>query len=188
MENPELVEELRALLGADEARITSPCGHHFLILMTRRNTKEDKTSAWYRDGQRFDFDYLAQRVVASGCTVDELRASVVEYKRLTQLPDPFSSGRRMKLPIPTLDLHGKSREDAAEELDRFVDHEFYAGTETVSVVTGFGKGVLQALVREVLPKNPLVASWQELYGSFEVVLHRRSSAGDLEDSLSGASM
>jgi dsDNA-specific endonuclease/ATPase MutS2 len=91
-------------------------------------------------------------------------------------------------PLPLLDLHGKSREDATEELDHFLDHEFYVGAEQVSVVTGFGKGVLQALVREALPKNPLVASWRELHGSFEVVLHRRSSAGDLEDSLSGASM
>jgi hypothetical protein len=89
VENPELVEELRALFSADEARITSPCGTLFLILMTRRNTKENKTSAWYRDGQRFDFDYLEQRVVASGHTVDELRASATEYKGLLQLPVPF---------------------------------------------------------------------------------------------------
>lgn len=87
------------------------------------------------------------------------------------------------LPLSLLDLHRKSREDAEDELARFLDHQFYVGADQISVVTEFGKGVLQALVREVLPKNSLVASWRELHGSFEVHLCTRTpSSGDLEDS------
>jgi hypothetical protein len=73
------------LLKADTARI-SKCdsGKMFLIIGFKRNTKDD-AGQWLKDGKPIDFDYLAERCVASGRTMCELEESAREYKRLQSI-------------------------------------------------------------------------------------------------------
>ena len=72
------------LLGCDTARISEVGGKKFLIIGTRKNTKDDP-GQWVKDGEPIDFDYVAERIVASGETDAELMESAREYKHLSQL-------------------------------------------------------------------------------------------------------
>lgn len=79
-----LAEELRQLLGADTARISTP-GELFLVIGTRKTSRDE----WRKfapggpaNGEALTFDYVEERVVASGADATQLRASAVEYKRL----------------------------------------------------------------------------------------------------------
>ncbi len=76
-----LVRRCREIIDCDTARISTPCGKMFLVIGFKRNTKDDD-GQWFKDGERCDFDYIAEKTVASGDTEEELLASVREYKRL----------------------------------------------------------------------------------------------------------
>lgn len=76
-----LLDRLKAMFACDEARITSPAGRHYLILGWKRNTR-DSEGQWTRDGEPFDFDFLEEKVIASGNTEEELTASAEHYKAL----------------------------------------------------------------------------------------------------------
>jgi hypothetical protein len=71
----------REIIDCDTARISTPAGKMFLVIGFNRNTKDDK-GQWMKDGEPYDFDYVAEQTVASGETEDELLASALEYKRL----------------------------------------------------------------------------------------------------------
>lgn len=75
------------MFGCDAARISRPLKKWFLIIMWKRNTRDD--SGWYVSRpstgccmKRIDFDYYEQQCVASGSNLRELRASMRAYKRL----------------------------------------------------------------------------------------------------------
>jgi DNA-nicking Smr family endonuclease len=87
--------------------------------------------------------------------------------------------RRLKAGAVVLDLHGTSRVEAQEQLERFINHHFFQGVTQLHVVTGLGKGVLRNLVRDSLSTSPLVAGYREHLGRFEVALEPNSSAGDV---------
>lgn len=76
---PELAEQLRQLLGFDTARIVKPIDKMFLIVGTRRNTKDDPGCVEL-NGERVDYDYVAEQVVASGFTDEDLIESAEKYK------------------------------------------------------------------------------------------------------------
>lgn len=75
----DLVLRAVRLFKCDEARITSPCGTHFLILGWKARSEGE-----WRDqnGKPVNFDYLREQVVASGKTLRKLWQSVKHYKRL----------------------------------------------------------------------------------------------------------
>ena len=77
-------DDYAILLGADTARISQPCSRMYLIIGERRNTRGDP-GQWMRNGKPVDFDYVAERVVASGDTAEELEAAAREFKRISQL-------------------------------------------------------------------------------------------------------
>lgn len=58
----------------------------YLILGWEKHTRHDPASRWVDGhGEERNFPYLAEKVVASGNTTEELMASAREYKRLTAL-------------------------------------------------------------------------------------------------------
>ncbi len=75
----------RRMFNCDAADVRVVNGTYFLILGWNRNTRQEMTAQWYKDGQPMHFDYVEQKVVASGRSLKELRASAREYKRLTQM-------------------------------------------------------------------------------------------------------
>ena len=79
-----ITEYCRREFLCDAVRFTRPGGRWFLVIGYRRITEEDP-GQWYRNGEPYDFDYLAETVVASGGTLRELWDSARAYNRLLGL-------------------------------------------------------------------------------------------------------
>ena len=77
-----LVRRFVRLFKCDTARITSPMGKHFLIIGHKRNTKDDPGVWTDENGNRRDWDYVQEQVIASGDNEAELVASAKHYKKL----------------------------------------------------------------------------------------------------------
>ncbi len=85
------------LFKCDTARISSPCGRHFLILGWNKNTKTEREAGrdkgqWVKtdkDGVEtpYDFDYVHEQVIANGATIEEMWASAEHYKQLCDIHD-----------------------------------------------------------------------------------------------------
>lgn len=80
----ELAEKCKELITCDTARISRPLekGKMFLIIGFNRNTKDDDGQWVDENGERRDWDYVQESVIASGHTEDELIESTKEYVRL----------------------------------------------------------------------------------------------------------
>ena len=59
-----------------------------------------------------------------------------------------------------LDLRGKKYEDAEPLIDDYITDASYAGLHTVSIIHGFGTGVIRELVQNKLKNNPYVDSYR----------------------------
>lgn len=87
--NPELSAKCMEIVECDTSRIRkfdSPIdGKMFLVIGFNRNTKDD-SGQWCKDALGKepipDWDYVEEKVVASGKTEEELIESAKEYKRL----------------------------------------------------------------------------------------------------------
>lgn len=85
--NPELSAKCMSIIECDTARIAKPGFDEkmFLIIGFNRNTKDDP-GQWCRDSFSKipvpDWDYVQEKVVASGKTESELIESAKEYQRL----------------------------------------------------------------------------------------------------------
>lgn len=67
-----------------------------------------------------------------------------------------------------IDIRGMTGDEAAIELDRFIDNSVMAGFSTVWIIHGKGTGVLKKAVREYLKTNKSVVSYRPgLYGEGE---------------------
>lgn len=69
------------LFGCDTARITCPCKTLFLIIGHNRRS----TGQWTRNGEPFEFDYIQEKVAASGKTEKDLMVSAKRYKKLAAM-------------------------------------------------------------------------------------------------------
>lgn len=56
----------------------------------------------------------------------------------------------------SLDLHGMSREETKNELDKFLNHQFMLGTEVVKIIHGRGDQILRRAVEDYLKKCPFI--------------------------------
>lgn len=81
-----LFELCKKELGCDTVRISNPCEKMFLIIGFKAHTKDNKDSCWQNEkGERIDFEYTNERVIASGDTEEELWASVKQYIELKKI-------------------------------------------------------------------------------------------------------
>lgn len=60
----------------------------------------------------------------------------------------------------SLDLRGMRYEDAHVEIDKYLDDALYAGLNQVSIIHGFGTGVIRELVQKTLRNNKNVESFR----------------------------
>lgn len=60
----------------------------------------------------------------------------------------------------SLDLRGMRYEDAHIEIDKYLDDAIYAGLNQVSIIHGFGTGVIRELVQKTLKNNKNVESFR----------------------------
>jgi len=83
--NPELSSKCMKIIKCDTARISKYPDKQYLIIGFNRNTKDD-SGQWCRDSAGNDpipdWNYVAEKVVASGKTDIELIESAKEYQRL----------------------------------------------------------------------------------------------------------
>jgi hypothetical protein len=107
MDEERLIRKFVRMFGCDTARIAKPTGKLFLILGWNRNTAKDRekdpsAGQWYKNKEPIDFDYVAEKVVASGNTEKELIASAKEYKRLQGMTvEEYLRERFSNLPFPS---------------------------------------------------------------------------------------
>lgn len=86
---------LGQLAGADSARICSTSEEKYLILGTKRSTREDTGGRWVdENGQEQHWDYFAESVTAKGLTPREIYYSLHRHLRLKAITDPE---RRLKV-------------------------------------------------------------------------------------------
>jgi hypothetical protein len=80
MKESTIIAKAIRMFKCDTARISRPCHWMFLIIGTRKHTK-DQSSGWYdQDGKRRDFAYTEEKVIASGKTVAKLLESMERYR------------------------------------------------------------------------------------------------------------
>jgi hypothetical protein len=70
------------MFKCDNIRVTRPCGQLFLIIGFKRNTRDNKIAQWFRNGKPMHFDYLEEKVIANGKTLDDLVKSAEHYHSL----------------------------------------------------------------------------------------------------------
>ena len=67
-----------------------------------------------------------------------------------------------------IDIRGLTGDEAALELDRFIDNSVMAGLSTVWIIHGKGTGALKKAVRDYLKSNKSVVSFRPgVYGEGE---------------------
>ena len=85
----ELVTELKGLLKVDSVRIVLIGNSYWLIIGQYQTTLANQDYYWTLSTElnsaRIDFDYLSEKVICSGETLDELRLNAIEYQRINQL-------------------------------------------------------------------------------------------------------
>jgi DNA mismatch repair protein MutS2 len=61
----------------------------------------------------------------------------------------------------TVDVRGHDREEAIEEVDRFLDRAVLSGVQEVTIIHGIGEGVLLQAIQERLRNDPRVQSCRQ---------------------------
>lgn len=78
----------------------------------------------------------------------------------------FYTNKKSTISLPkksvkmSLDLRGMRYEDAYVEIDKYLDDAIYAGLKQVSIIHGFGTGVIRELVQKTLKNNKNVESFR----------------------------
>lgn len=69
---------------------------------------------------------------------------------------------------PTVDLHEFTTQEAVLALDRFINHEFLEGSESVKIIHGRGTGKLRAMIQDFLGKHELVAAFRDSHAPNQI--------------------
>jgi DNA mismatch repair protein MutS2 len=69
----------------------------------------------------------------------------------------YEQGPRWDVSYREINVIGKRAEEAAEEVDKFLDSAALAQVDRIRIVHGFGMGVLKRAISELLSRNPHVA-------------------------------
>ena len=60
----------------------------------------------------------------------------------------------------TIDLRGRERQEAIDEVDQFLDRAVLGGVQEIKIIHGVGEGILLKAIREMLSGDPRVAEWR----------------------------
>jgi hypothetical protein len=74
--------------------------------------------------------------------------------------------------IPELDLHGFYPDQAENKVDVFLYERYKKGEDSIRIIYGLGKGVMEETVLAYLENHPLVAEIKKDVGSCIVVFER----------------
>lgn len=91
-ENKKLVDFFKEMFDCEFARLSQPTDKIFLIIGEKRNTKEDHKDSptqWKEYVQEQwiprDWEYVNEKVIASGNTIEELIKSAEKYKKISKM-------------------------------------------------------------------------------------------------------
>lgn len=62
--------------------------------------------------------------------------------------------------VPEINLIGMTADDATDRVDKFLDEAFLAGTESVRIIHGHGKGILRKAIATLLTGHPQVEGFR----------------------------
>ena len=93
----------------------------------------------------------------------ELAQLQIAKNPLTTTKTPFKGFKEKKQVSMTLDLRGERFEEAKVKLEKYIDDVIYGGLLQVSIIHGFGTGVIRKMVRDFLKTSPFVESYR--YGT-----------------------
>ena len=62
--------------------------------------------------------------------------------------------------MPTLDLHGETRDSARVLVNEFVNDNYKLKNTSIAIIHGIGQGILKKEVHTVLKKNKIVKSYK----------------------------
>jgi DNA mismatch repair protein MutS2 len=112
-----------------------------------------------RNGGRYLVDLKGTTMVVAGrdlTAAESERGSRKEKARQSELPDPErASGGRS-----SLDLHGKTADEAIEALDSFLNDAILDGRHDVRVIHGGGTGRMKAAVHKRLSQLSAVRAFR----------------------------
>ena len=99
----------------------------------------------------------------------KFRARLEDLQVLESAPST-PGGRAPAKPAPELNLEqqfapelkviGLTADEAIDRVDKFLDEAFLAGTESVRIIHGHGKGILRRAIAELLTNHPHVEKFQ----------------------------
>ena len=81
----KLETKFKKMFKCDTVRISKPLNELYLIIGTKKNTKNDKGSIIYKNNKIYNFEYVDEHVIASGKNEVELMKSAKYYKKLLKL-------------------------------------------------------------------------------------------------------
>jgi hypothetical protein len=96
----KLENKFKKMFRCDSVRISNPMNKFFLIIGYKKHTKDD-TLSYYSDGDgnRIDFEYIDEQIIASGKNIKELIMSAKYYKSLQGMSWEEYFKKELKLPI-----------------------------------------------------------------------------------------
>ncbi|MFA6842878.1 MAG: Smr/MutS family protein, partial [Bacilli bacterium] len=92
--------------------------------------------------------------------LDDEYLQIAKSEKETPLKKTASTIVMRKAVTGTLDLRGKRYEEASDMIDKYLDDALYAGLTSISVIHGFGSGVIRKLVQEKLKGNKNIKEYR----------------------------
>jgi len=157
--------------------------HEFKQLSKNLDLKEEKKDIELKIGDRVKYNSLKGEVLdikKDIATVDidgrKLRVSISKLKLDTSKPDNRNIDlNSIKIEKPkkgaiSINLIGKTSQEALEELEKFLSDAILNGFGEVEVVHGLGSGVLKQTIGDYLKKNPLIETYSNPKGNMGVTI------------------
>lgn len=63
--------------------------------------------------------------------------------------------------MPSINLIGKTKEEALKELEKYIDSIILQGLTTFKIIHGYGAGILRKAVRDYLDKLPYKVRYED---------------------------
>ncbi len=175
-----LIEELKTLKSKDiKVHEISDLTHKYNELRTTENKNNDKVYKINREIQVNDTVYIEKfnsygKVIRINknryevemgnatvtCLKDELELTNKSVETPVIVPKKEIVIKPRKTVSARLDLRGMRYEEAESLIDDYISDAHYAGLKSVSIIHGFGTGVIRELVQKKLRNNRLVTSYR----------------------------
>ncbi|HEX3940448.1 MAG TPA: endonuclease MutS2 [Acidobacteriaceae bacterium] len=120
--------------------------------------------------RRMDGDAFEVAIGAMKMRVERADIAAVERATPPVAANPIAAAQKRGISVTLsrpeatrseINVIGQTVEEAADEVDRFLDQAFLAGLAQVRIVHGMGMGVLRRAIRKQLEKHPHVAGVAE---------------------------